>query len=153
MMLVMDPSLAARALAASTEITTAALSGDDPDAVLPLVVSRVAGLAEADLGLVMVRNGEGGLTVEAAHGRSDEDPVGAVLSPRSAAARVARSGVRWWWTTSPPTRGPRRSYPRPCAVTGRSRWPRSAPGNSGSARSRCTGARARSRSLSPLWTW
>ncbi|MBP2475659.1 signal transduction histidine kinase [Crossiella equi] len=89
----MDPSLAARALAASTEITTAALSGDDPDAVLPLVVSRVAGLAEADLGLVMVRNGEGGLTVEAAHGRSDEDPVGAVLSPRSAAARVARSGV------------------------------------------------------------
>ncbi|WHT23773.1 GAF domain-containing sensor histidine kinase [Crossiella sp. CA-258035] len=89
----MDPSLAARALAASTEITTAALSGDDPDAVLPLVVRRVAELAEADLGLVMVRNDDGGLTVEAAHGRSEEDPVGAVLSPRSAAARVARSGV------------------------------------------------------------
>ncbi|MGW0517765.1 GAF domain-containing protein [Crossiella sp. NPDC003009] len=89
----MDPSLAARALAASTEITTAALSGDDPDAVLPLVVRRVAELAEADLGLVMVRNDDGGLTVEAAHGRSEEDPVGAVLSPRSTAARVARSGV------------------------------------------------------------
>ncbi|MCO1579571.1 GAF domain-containing sensor histidine kinase [Crossiella sp. SN42] len=89
----MDPSLATRALAASTEITTAALSGDDPDAVLPLVVRRVAELAEADLGLVMVRNDDGGLTVEAAHGRSEEDPVGAVLSPRSTAARVARSGV------------------------------------------------------------
>lgn len=93
MILVMDPSLAARALAASTEITSAALSGDDPDAVLPLVVRRVAELAEADLGLVMVRNDDGGLTVEAAHGQSAEDPVGAVLSPRSAAARVARSGV------------------------------------------------------------
>lgn len=93
MMLVMEPTLAARALAASTEITSAALSGDDPDGVLPLVVRRVAGLAEADLGLVMVPNDDGGLTVEAAYGQSAEEPMGAVLSPRSTAARVARSGV------------------------------------------------------------
>ncbi|KAA2257109.1 GAF domain-containing sensor histidine kinase [Solihabitans fulvus] len=92
----MDPSLARRALAASTEITSAALAGDDPDAVLPLVVRSAAALAEADLGLVMVRGEDGRLTVEAAHGEPavlDEDPVGTVLSARSAAARVARSGV------------------------------------------------------------
>ncbi|HEV2781803.1 MAG TPA: GAF domain-containing sensor histidine kinase [Actinophytocola sp.] len=93
----MDPTLAARTLGASTEIATAALSGDDPDAVLRLVVRSAAELAEADLGLVMARAPDGSLTVEAAHGAPTVpdavDPVGLVLSARSAAARVARSGV------------------------------------------------------------
>ncbi|GAB3430071.1 GAF domain-containing sensor histidine kinase [Actinophytocola sediminis] len=92
----MEPDLAARALGAATEIATAALSGDDPEAVLRLVVHRAADLAEADLGLVMARAEDGTLTVEAAHGVPDvlaNDPVGLVLSARSSAARVARSGV------------------------------------------------------------
>lgn len=94
----MDSVLARRLLAASTEITKAALSADAPDTVLPMVVRSAAALAEADLGLVMVRADDGRLTVEAAFGGSGEagsrgDPVGSVLSPRSAAARVARSGV------------------------------------------------------------
>ncbi|GLZ43121.1 GAF domain-containing sensor histidine kinase [Actinokineospora sp. NBRC 105648] len=89
----MDPTLAARTLTASTEIATAALSGQDPDAVLHLVVRAAAELAEADLGLVMAGAGEGSLTVEAAHGARDFDPVGLVLSQRSSAARVARNGI------------------------------------------------------------
>jgi signal transduction histidine kinase len=93
----MDPTLAARTLGASTEIATAALSGEDPDAVLRLVVRSAAELAEADLGLVMARAPDGSLTVEAAHGAPTVpevvDPVGLVLTVRSAAARVARSGV------------------------------------------------------------
>ena len=93
----MEPDLAARALGAATEIATAALSGDDPEAVLRLVVRRAADLAEADLGLVMARAEDGSLTVEAAHGApvlpDTTDPVGLVLSARSAAARVARGGV------------------------------------------------------------
>ena len=40
----MEPDLAARALGAATEIATAALSGDDPEAVLALVVRRAADL-------------------------------------------------------------------------------------------------------------
>ncbi|PRW62994.1 GAF domain-containing sensor histidine kinase [Actinopolyspora mortivallis] len=94
----MDSMLARRMLAASTEITKAALASEDPDSVLPLVVRRAATLTEADLGLVMVRDGQDTLTVEAAHTgphASDppSDPVGSVLSPRSAAAQVARDGV------------------------------------------------------------
>lgn len=93
----MEPDLAARALGAATEIATAALSGDDPEAVLRLVVRRAASLAEADLGLVMARAEDGTLTVEAAHGApvlpTRTDPVGLVLSARSTAARVARGGV------------------------------------------------------------
>lgn len=97
-MYVMDSTLARRMLAASTEITKAALSAEDPDAVLPMVVRRAAALAESDLGLVMVQSDDGHLTVEAAYGGPAspgplDDPVGSVLSPRSAAARVARSGV------------------------------------------------------------
>ncbi|MGH3756501.1 GAF domain-containing sensor histidine kinase [Actinophytocola sp.] len=92
----MEPDLAARALGAATEIATVALSGDDPAAVLRLVVRRAAELAGADLGLVMARAEDGSLTVEAAHGTPTvptTEPVGLVLSARSAAARVARSGV------------------------------------------------------------
>ena len=92
----MEPALAAQALGASTEIATAALSGEDPDAVLRLVVRHAAELAKADLGLVMTRGEDGSLTVEAAHGSPGPtftDPVGLVLSPRSSAARTARSGV------------------------------------------------------------
>ncbi len=87
----MDPTLAARTLTASTEIATAALAGDDPDAVLGLVVRSAAALAEADLGLVMALGEDGLMTVEAAHGA--RSPLGLVLSARSSAARVARGGV------------------------------------------------------------
>jgi signal transduction histidine kinase len=92
----MEPALAAKALGASTEIATAALSGEDPEAVLRLVVRHAAELAEADLGLVMTRGADGALTVEAAHGSPGPtftNPVGLVISPRSSAARTARSGV------------------------------------------------------------
>ncbi|WP_093419393.1 GAF domain-containing sensor histidine kinase [Saccharopolyspora flava] len=94
----MDSTLARRMLTASTEITRVALSAEDPEAVLPLVVRRAAELAEADLGVVTVRSDDGRLTVEAAYGAPSAtgplaDPVGTVLSSRSAAARVARSGV------------------------------------------------------------
>jgi signal transduction histidine kinase len=92
----MEPALAAQALGASTEIATAALSGEDPEAVLRLVVRHAAELADADLGLVMTRAEDGSLTVEAAHGDPGPtfaDPVGLVLSARSSAARTARSGV------------------------------------------------------------
>ncbi|MQA07951.1 MAG: GAF domain-containing protein [Pseudonocardiaceae bacterium] len=92
----MDATLAARALSASTDIATAALTADDPDGVLELIVRRAAELAKADLGLVMARGEEGELTVEAAHGTlgpDENDPVGLRLSARSSAARVARRGV------------------------------------------------------------
>ncbi|OLF10431.1 GAF domain-containing sensor histidine kinase [Actinophytocola xanthii] len=92
----MAPEVAVRALDAATEIATAALSGDDPEAVLRLVVRRAAELVGADLGLVMARGQDGSLTVEAAHGvvrPGTTDPVGLVLSDRSTAARVARAGV------------------------------------------------------------
>ncbi|HEX3786880.1 MAG TPA: GAF domain-containing protein [Pseudonocardiaceae bacterium] len=92
----MDLNLATRTLQASTDIAKAALSADDPDAVLRLVVRSAAELVEADLGLVMARGEDNQVTVEAAYGArgpGDENPVGLVLSARSSAARVARSGV------------------------------------------------------------
>lgn len=92
----MDVTLATRTLQASTEIAQAALTADDPDEVLRLIVRRAAELAGADLGLVMARGDDGRVTIEAAHGErapDGEDPVGLVLSARSSAARVARSGV------------------------------------------------------------
>ena len=89
-MRIMDPALASRTLQAATEITLAALSGDDPDAVLPLVVRGAAALAGAHLCVVGVRGEDDRLTVEAAYGGSN--PVGTVLSARSVAARVARGG-------------------------------------------------------------
>lgn len=96
MSIAMEPALAAQALGASTEIATAALSGEDPEAVLRLVVRHAAELADADLGLVMTRADDGSLTVEAAHGDPGPtfvNPIGLVLSARSSAARTARSGV------------------------------------------------------------
>ena len=89
-MRIMDPALASRTLQVATEITNAALSGEDPDAVLPLVVRGAAALAGAHLCLVGVRGEDDRLTVEAAYG--GVDPVGTVLSARSVAARVARGG-------------------------------------------------------------
>ncbi|MER6877142.1 sensor histidine kinase, partial [Amycolatopsis sp. NPDC000673] len=64
----MDPTLAARALSAATEITSTALSGDDPEAVLETVVARAVELADADLGLAMVSADDGRVVVEAAYG-------------------------------------------------------------------------------------
>jgi signal transduction histidine kinase len=91
-MVLMDPTLAARALSAATEITTTALSGDDPAAVLDTVVCRAVELAEADLGLIMVRADDGTVVVEAAHGASTPALRGLVLPADSAAGRVARGG-------------------------------------------------------------
>ncbi|MFC4005111.1 GAF domain-containing protein [Prauserella oleivorans] len=85
----MEPTLAARALSAATEITTAALSGDDPDVVLGSVVRHAVELADADLGLLMVRSDDGSVTVEAVHGDADADLLGLVLPAESAAGRVA----------------------------------------------------------------
>lgn len=85
----MEPTLAARALSAATEITASALSDDDPDTVLGTVVRHAVELADADLGLVMVRADDGSVTVEAAHGESDPGLLGLVLPAESAAGRVA----------------------------------------------------------------
>lgn len=101
----MEPTLAARALSAATEITTSALSGDDPGAVLVSVVRRAAELAEADLGLVMVRTGDGRVAVEAAH-PDVEGLLGLELAAESVAAGVARGGepaVTDDFTTDPRT--------------------------------------------------
>jgi signal transduction histidine kinase len=91
-MALMDPSLAARALSAATDITTAALSGDDPDAVLDTVVRRATELADADLGLVMVRAEDDTVVVEAAYGAGNA-LRGLVLPADSAAGQVARGGA------------------------------------------------------------
>ena len=83
----------------STEIATAALSGEDPDAVLRLVVRHAAELAQADLGLVMTRGEDGSLTVEAAHGSPGPtftDPVGNVIAWSSSGSlgfRGSRKGT------------------------------------------------------------
>ena len=101
----MEPTLAAHALSAATEITTAALSGDEPDAVLASVVRKAAAVAEADLGLVMVCTDDGSVSVEAAYGVST-DVRGLLLSPDSAAGQVARGGetvVTADFTTDPRT--------------------------------------------------
>ena len=88
----MEPTLAAQALSAATEITTAALSGDEPDAVLGSVVQKAAELAKADLGLVMVRADDGSVSVEAAYGSYTTDLRGVSLPAESAAGQVARGG-------------------------------------------------------------
>ncbi|WP_024876886.1 GAF domain-containing sensor histidine kinase [Saccharomonospora piscinae] len=91
----MEPTLAARALAAATEITASALSDVDPDAVLATVVRHAVELADADLGLVMVGADDGGVTVEAGHGATGAagaDLLGLVLPAESAAGRVAAGG-------------------------------------------------------------
>ncbi|MFB9930733.1 histidine kinase [Amycolatopsis halotolerans] len=101
----MDPTLAARALSAATEITSTALSGDDPEAVLETVVARAVELADADLGLAMVSADDGRVVVEAAYGVDgllaevptgdvEGGPVGELrgltLETDSAAGQVAR---------------------------------------------------------------
>ncbi|WP_040919461.1 GAF domain-containing sensor histidine kinase [Saccharomonospora glauca] len=88
----MEPTLAARALAAATEITASALSDVDPGTVLGTVVRHAVELADADLGLVMVRAEDGSVTVEAAHGSERGDVLGLVLPAESAAGRVAAGG-------------------------------------------------------------
>lgn len=87
----MDPTLAARALSAATEITSTALSGDDPGAVLDTVVARAAELADADLGLAMVSTEDGRVVVEAAHYATPAEPnTGSAALARD--ARPANSG-------------------------------------------------------------
>ncbi|MGA6165951.1 GAF domain-containing sensor histidine kinase [Amycolatopsis magusensis] len=86
----MDPTLAARALAAATEITTTALSDEDPAAVLGSVVRHAAELARADLGLLMTRAEDSTVVVEAVAGTPGENVLGLVLPAESAAGRVAQ---------------------------------------------------------------
>lgn len=88
----MDPTLAARALSATTEITTTALSGDDSDAVLESVVHAAAELADADLGLVMVRGEHDTVVVEGASGGQSGRLRGLVLPAESVAGTLARGG-------------------------------------------------------------
>ncbi|OZM73424.1 sensor histidine kinase [Amycolatopsis antarctica] len=88
----MEPTLAARALSAATEIATTALSGDEPDALLGSVVRRAVELADAELGLVMVRAQDGKVVVEAGHGEGAAALLGVQLAAESVAARVARGG-------------------------------------------------------------
>jgi signal transduction histidine kinase len=88
----MDPTLAARALSAATEITSTALSGDDPGEVLDTVVARAAELADADLGLAMVSADDGRVVVEAAHyATAHPDPTGGTSSPGDAGS-AGRAG-------------------------------------------------------------
>lgn len=89
----MDPRIAARALTAATQITTEALTGDDPASVLGAVVRAAAELAEADLALVMVRADDGSVTVEAVHGEPGSALLGARFPPESVAGSVARGGA------------------------------------------------------------
>src|SRR4051812_5981265 len=92
----MDPTLAARALSAATEITSTALSGDDPGAVLDTVVARAAELADADLGLAMVSAEDGRVVVEAAHYATAhpaaEDPTPPAAEPAGSTAGAVSAG-------------------------------------------------------------
>lgn len=88
----MDPTLAARALSAATEITSTALSGDDPGAVLDTVVARAAELADADLGLAMVSADDGRVVVEAAH-YATPHPGEVAASADGLRATPTRTGV------------------------------------------------------------
>jgi len=88
----MDPMLAARALSAATEITSTALSGDDPGAVLETVVARAAELADADLGLAMVSAEDGRVVVEAAHYADRSQPAPAAAFGSSAVGALDTSG-------------------------------------------------------------
>jgi len=102
----MDPTLASRALSATTEITTRALAGDDSDAVLESVVRVAAELAEADLGLVMVRGSDDTVVVEAASGGNTGRLRGLMLPAESVAGTLARGGepvVADEFTTDPRT--------------------------------------------------
>ncbi|WP_236790192.1 GAF domain-containing sensor histidine kinase [Amycolatopsis sp. GM8] len=88
----MEPMFAAQALSAATDITTAALSGDEPDAVLASVVHKAVEFAHADLGLIMVRTDDGSVSIEAGAGPQTTDVHGLLLPPDSAAGQVAHGG-------------------------------------------------------------
>jgi signal transduction histidine kinase len=89
----MDPTLAARALSAATEITSTALSGDDPGAVLDTVVARAAELADADLGLAMVSADDGRVVVEAAHYATGHPVAGGLDSAADEPLAVPGAGT------------------------------------------------------------
>jgi signal transduction histidine kinase len=82
-----------RWMTASAEISTALLSGRDPEDVLPLVASRAAELASADTVFVALPSSSGELVVEVAVGGDAErllhSPVG---GPGTALAQVQVSG-------------------------------------------------------------
>jgi GAF domain-containing protein len=87
-----------RWLEASGEITTALLSGADPEEVLPQIAARARELAGADSTMIALADPAGPkerLVVTVAVGENAAELRGAVLSVEadSAAARVFRTGV------------------------------------------------------------
>jgi signal transduction histidine kinase len=69
-----------RWLQASSEVTTALLSGEDPDEVLRMVAARARDLAEADLAAIALPLG-GDLVIEVADGPQAQELVGVRLDP------------------------------------------------------------------------
>ncbi|HET6711563.1 GAF domain-containing sensor histidine kinase, partial [Amycolatopsis sp.] len=116
-------TLAARALSAATEITSTALSGDDPGAVLDTVVARAAELADADLGLAMVSTDDGRVVVEAAH-YATAHPAADDASAGEPAA-VAQSGSTQ--AAGSPDRAVQ-AGPAPSTPTGAAQAPSTSPG-------------------------
>jgi signal transduction histidine kinase len=113
----MDPTLAARALSAATEITSTALSGDDPGAVLDTVVARAAELADADLGLAMVSADDGRVVVEAAH-YATRDRAAAEHAPLGGPSWVGGAGSASAETGAGPAGGAESRANDPAAAGG-----------------------------------
>ncbi|MEX5720454.1 GAF domain-containing sensor histidine kinase [Geodermatophilus maliterrae] len=81
---------------AATEVSTALLSGAEPDAVLATMVTRVAALSDADrAGVLVAQEGDAGaLTIVAAAGPAAQDLEGVrVPLEHTHVGRVHRSGV------------------------------------------------------------
>jgi signal transduction histidine kinase len=82
-----------RWLTASAEISTALLSGSEPEAVLTLVAERACELARGDTSAVALPDSDAALVVEAAHGLGADELVGQVVGGRSSfAAGVVETG-------------------------------------------------------------
>jgi signal transduction histidine kinase len=71
-----------RWLQASAEVTTALLSGTDPDEVLQLVAARARDLAEADFAAIVLPLGDS-LVIEVANGDSAARVTGKRIDPRA----------------------------------------------------------------------
>jgi signal transduction histidine kinase len=71
-----------RWLQASAEVTTALLSGTEPDEVLQLVAARARDLAEADVAAIVLPLGDT-LVIEVANGASAEEVTGRRIDPQA----------------------------------------------------------------------
>ena len=82
-----------RWLVASDEVSTALLSGTEPEEVLSLVAERALELAGGDAAAVALPTSEGGLSVEVVHGAGAKDLLGHLLRlPPAVAAVVLEQG-------------------------------------------------------------